>query len=287
MAAFFHPLAEVAKEGGVKAGGGEGVIDDLLEAIEVGGFATLEEIDEAGGEDVEVVRLFKKTVALADSGGFDGDVAEVFELADRFDDFFLGDANFGGAFFGVDFLPFPAGFSGCEEFAEEGFLFGVETVEEVFEVAGEGEFVGGVEGSGRFEEALEFEVGEESVDDEGADVVEAREFEGGDVELAGLVEEDAEDGAEGIGLRGVAIGEVGEGAEVIAAGEEFAVGPRAIPSGAADFLGVVFERFWEVVVVDGADVRLVDAHPEGDGGADDGDLAGHKGFLDFRAGLGS
>jgi len=33
---------------------------------------------------------------------------------------------------------------------------------------------------------------------------------------------------------------------------------------AAQFLGIVFEAFREVVVVDIADVRFVDSHPKGD-----------------------
>jgi len=217
------------------------VIDDLLKALEVGCFAALKELNEAICEDMKVVRFFKETVALADSGGFYGDVPEVFKIADGFDDFFLGFADGCGAFLGIDFLPFVSGFGGAKEFTKEVLTIGIESIEEVFEVAREGYFVSGVKWRGGFEEALKFEVSEEGVDDEGADVMRAGEFVSGDVELAGLVEKDAEDGAEGIGLWGVAVGEVGECAEVIAAGEEFAVGRVAIASGAADFLGVVFE----------------------------------------------
>lgn len=43
----------------------------------------------------------------------------------------------------------------------------------MFEIAGEGDFVGGVEGRGGFEKAFEFKVSEEGVDDEGTDVVRA------------------------------------------------------------------------------------------------------------------
>jgi len=34
-------------------------------------------------------------------------------------------------------------------------------------------------------------------------------------------------------------------------------------------------------VIDGADVGLVDAHSEGDGGADDGGFSLHEGFLNL------
>lgn len=102
-----------------------------------------------------------------------------------------------------------------------------------------------------------------------------------------MVEEDTEDGAESIGLRGVAVGKVSKGAEVVATSQKFAVGTVAIAPGAADFLSVVLERFGKVVVVNGTDVGLVDAHAEGDGGADDGDFTGHEGVLDLGADLGT
>ena len=287
VAAGCHFLAEVTEERLVETGGAEGAVDDFLKALKVGLFATLEEIDHALSESVEVVRLFKESITLPDSRRFDGDVTEVFEMANRFDDFFFGLSDGSGGCLGVDFKPFVAGFGGFKEFAKEGLASGVEAVEEMVQVAGEGDFVGGVEGGGRFEKALQFEVGQEGIDDERTNVVGAGEFISGDVELTGLVQEDAEDGAEGIGLRGIAVGEVGEGAEIVAAGQEFAVGLFAIAPGSTDFLGVVFERFREVVVIDGSNVRLIDAHAKGDGGANDRDLAGHEGVLDFGTGLGT
>lgn len=110
---------------------------------------------------------------------------------------------------------------------------------------------------------------------------------GRDVELSGLIEEDAQDGAEGIGLRSVSVGKIGECSEVVFAGQKFAVGRLAISPGSADFLGVVLERLGKVVVVDRADVSFIDAHPKGDGGADDGDLTGHEGILNLGPSFGA
>lgn len=278
---------EVREKRGVEAVGAQGVVNDLLEAGEVGVFAALEKVDEALGEGAEIVAFFEQLVTLAEAGGLDGEVAEVFEMGDGLDDFFARFVEGDGGFFGVDFLPLVAGLGGGEEFAEEGLAFFIESVQEMLEIAGEGHFVGGVKRGGRFEVAFELEVGEEGVDDEGADVVGAGEFVSRDVEFTGLVEEDAENGAEGLGLRGVAISEVGEGAEIVLAGQEFAVGRFSVAPGPANFLGVVFERFGEIEMVDRANVGFVDAHPEGDGGANHGDRAGHEGVLDFRARFGA
>ena len=61
---------------------------------------------------------------------------------------------------------------------------------------------------------------------------------------------------------------VGEGVE------EDGAGGLAIAAGAADLLVVGFDGAGERGVDDGADVGLVDAHAEGDGGDDDFELAG-------------
>ena len=53
-------------------------------------------------------------------------------------------------------------------------------------------------------------------------------------------------------------------------------GRSSIAAGSADFLDVVLESFGHVVVDDAADVRLVDAHPEGHSGDDDANFSGHE-----------
>ena len=61
----------------------------------------------------------------------------------------------------------------------------------------------------------------------------------------------------------------------------------AVAAGAADLLVVGFDGAGEGDVDDGADVGLVDAHAEGDGGDDDFELAGEEGALDAVAVAGS
>ena len=53
-------------------------------------------------------------------------------------------------------------------------------------------------------------------------------------------------------------------------------GGSSISTSSSDFLNVVLEGLWHVVVDDAADVRLVDAHPEGHRGHDHADFAGHE-----------
>lgn len=61
----------MTQERAIETGWAEGVVDDFLEALKVGFFAALEEVDEALGKSGEVVGLFEKTVALSDTGWFD------------------------------------------------------------------------------------------------------------------------------------------------------------------------------------------------------------------------
>ncbi len=66
--------------------------------------------------------------------------------------------------------------------------------------------------------------------------------------------------------------------------EEGAAG-CAIAAGATDFLVVAFEGAGKAGVNDGADVGLVDAHAEGDGGDDDFKLSALEGALHALAGF--
>ena len=68
--------------------------------------------------------------------------------------------------------------------------------------------------------------------------------------------------------------------------EEDGAGGQAIAAGAADLLVEGFDGGGERGVDDGADVGLVDAHAEGDGGDDDLELAGLEVALDALADAG-
>lgn len=46
----------------------------------------------------------------------------------------------------------------------------------------------------------------------------------------------------------------------------------AISAGSSDFLDVVFNTSWHVIVDHGLNVRLIDSHTEGNGAAQDSDL---------------
>ena len=257
------------------------MVDNFLEAGQIRGFPSFEKVDEPLRECFHIIRLIDQAIPLANSGRLHGDVSEVFEISNRLDDFLFGFSDLVGALLGVEFSPLVSGLSGGKELAKEGLPGGVKSIEEMFKISREANFVSGVEGTRGHEVAFEFQVGKKGVDDKGPDIMRPRKLIGRDIELAGLIEEDAQDGPEGIGLRGVTVGKVRKSAEIVAAGEEFAVGWFSVASGPANLLGVVLEGFREVEVVDGPDVRLINAHSKGDGGANDGDFSGHEVILDF------
>src|SRR5690606_28958608 len=86
-------------------------------------------------------------------------------------------------------------------------------------------------------------------------------------------------------FRGIAIDEVLQHAEAVATGQHQAVRGLAVAPGTADFLAVVLHRLGQIEVHHVADVTLVDAHAEGDGGDDALQLADHETTLDGLAHL--
>ena len=64
--------------------------------------------------------------------------------------------------------------------------------------------------------------------------------------------------------------------------EQHAIGRQPVAAGAAGFLIVALDVFRQVGVDHAAHVRFVDAHAEGDGGADDAGLVAEEGVLVAR-----
>ena len=77
----------------------------------------------------------------------------------------------------------------------------------------------------------------------------------------------------------VAVGEVVEHDPIVGAGQQFADRGPAVAASPARFLGVVFQRLGQVVVIHPADVGLVDAHAKRDRGDDRVGAASHEGIL--------
>ena len=73
---------------------------------------------------------------------------------------------------------------------------------------------------------------------------------------------------------------------VAGAEEQNAFARQTVAARAAGFLIIAFDVFRQIVVNDEAHVRLVDAHAEGDGGADHAHIVAQKKFLVFAAFLG-
>ncbi len=108
-------------------------------------------------------------------------------------------------------------------------------------------------------------------------------------EVVGVLEVGGEEGGDAGELGGGGVVALEEEVVHLAVGEgveEDGAGGQAVAAGAADLLVVGLDGGGEGGVDDGADVGLVDAHAEGDGGDDDFEFAGEEGGLDAVAGAG-
>ncbi len=112
------------------------------------------------------------------------------------------------------------------------------------------------------------------------------EFRAEDVRHLKFVGEGACDAGELGGYGVVALEEEVVHLAVGEAVEEDGAGGQAVAAGAADLLVEGFDGGGQGVVDDGADVGLIDAHAEGDGGDDDLELAREELALDALARLG-
>lgn len=188
-----------------------------------------------------------------------------------------------GGFGEFDREPAVAAFAGGEETREKLLSFGGVSGEDSFLRVMEADFVRRVKGADGFDDAVEFEVGENGFEDERTNVGRAREFVAADIEGIAATQEVIDEGADREFIRGITMNEILERDEVVGAGKGFAVGGKAVAARASDFLLVVFESFREIEMKDGADVRFVDAHAESDGSDDDIGFVAHEGVLGGRA----
>ena len=65
--------------------------------------------------------------------------------------------------------------------------------------------------------------------------------------------------------------------------KQYAFGRQSIAAGAAGFLIISLEVFWQIMMDHKPHIRFVDAHAEGNGGAHHTDLVANEGFLISRA----
>ena len=136
-----------------------------------------------------------------------------------------------------------------------------------------------VKGARGAEQAVEFEVGDDGLDDERADVRLLAEVVAAHVELLACAEHFSDERLDGARLGRVPEGEVFQRHGVVRTGEQFAQRGLSVAARAPDFLLIVFERFRQVEMDHAADVRLVDAHAERDGRDDDFAFAAHERLL--------
>ena len=282
-------FAEVAEEAAGDAAGGGGEIEDLREALGVAGFALGEKFGLVRGDGggVALGGVGAEAEAVAQAGGLLHDGAGFLQPGERFDEAVARFAEFLGGGFEFEREVFRAAPAGGEERGEEAAAVVVEAGEDGalgFQKLHLRALVKGARGA---EQTVEFEVGDDGLDDERADVRLLAEVVAAHVELLARAEHFSHERLDGRGLGRVAEGEVFQRHRVIRAGEQFAERGLAVAARAPDFLLIVLQRLRQVEMDDAADVRLIYPHAEGDGRHDDFTGAAHEGLLRRVAILGA
>ena len=154
-----------------------------------------------------------------------------------------------------------------DQAAQEAGTRRVEAVEHLVERAiGGAQTIARVERRSLPEHAVQLEIGEGRPEDERAQVVTNRQLVVGHGELGvhRLLEHVGEQTGQRLPRGRVAVGEVLERGHVVRTREQLARAFLPVPSGAPDLLRVRLEPLRQIVVVDVANVGLVDPHPERD-----------------------
>ncbi len=138
------------------------------------------------------------------------------------------------------------------------------------------ELEAGVERAGRPDHVFQLQVREQGADHKRPHVVLDAQFRDRHVEHRAPPEHVADQRRNRFGRGRIAVGEVLQDDHVAGTRQKFADRPFPVASGPADLLGVALQALGQIVVVDVADVGLVDAHSEGDRGHHDHPVRGHE-----------
>ena len=216
------------------------------------------------------------------------DAARLGQPAKRFHDAVPRPGQLGRGTIGIDRGPPRAAFAAVHQLSQEGLPVGRVSRQEGRLGLEQPKLIAGIERSQWPDDPAELQVGEHRLDHQRADVGRLCELVKRKVELALPLlrssagpgcrrhEQLAQELAQRLRRGRVAVGEVLERDQIVGAGQELADGGRTV---AARLLRVVRQGLRQVVVIDAADVGLVDAHAEGDRGDDRVDAAGHEGIL--------
>ena len=276
------PLAEVRNERRDLTALARHEADDLLDPLGLRPLAESEPLDQTIEELDRRAGPSEDRVALSGVSGPELDQAALLEVAERGDDAAALLAEHACRLLRVDARPDASRLAARDEAAQEVGALGVERADDVLERSvHRAEAVAGIERRSLPDETLQLQVRENRLQDERTYVEAPGELVLADRELRAVVvrEDLGEQALDRLPRGRIAVREALESGNVVGAREELAGRRRTVPPGPADLLRVRLEALGKIEVVDVADIRLVDAHPERDRGDDDVAARGHPPLL--------
>lgn len=274
-------FAEISDQPARDAAAGAREVENLREALRVAGFALREKsyLTRGDGGGVALRSVAAEAEAVAEARGFLRDGSGFLQPCERLHNAVarFAEALRGGFDFKREVLwPAP---SAAEKRIEEAAAFLIERGENRALALQKLHLRALVKCTGGAQQAVEFQISDDGLDDEWADVRLLREIVAAHVELLARAEHSSHKRLDGVRLGGVTEREIFQWDRVVRAREQFAVRRLAVATCAPDFLLIVFERLWQVEMDYAADVRLINAHAECDGRDDHLALAAHECLL--------
>ncbi len=286
MAARVDLLAEVRRQRRDLAAVVFHQLGHLPKPTDFVGLAAVGPLGELLDQCVDVGRGVHDSVAVSHAGGPHFQQLLLAEVVQRGDHPSPIAGEFGAHAVHVDVEPRPGLARPLEEARQERPPLAVEPREDLVGRRQRPKLVGRVERRAALDVAEQFEVRQQRARHQRPNVVTVGQRLEGDIELRPEREDLPHERVDRTGSGRVAVDEVLQRSQVVLAGEHLADRRLAVASGPADFLRVVLQALGQVVVIHVADVRLVDAHPEGNGGHHDPVVRGEEPVLDGCAGVG-
>ncbi len=136
------------------------------------------------------------------------------------------------------------------------------------------------------QDAFQLQIGDQRLDHQLADIVPLGQIVNADVELRALIQKLINERGDRFRFGRIAIAEVFQRDDVVGTGQHLANGRLTVAACPANFLHIAFSAFRQVVVIDSANIGLVDPHAEGDRGYHNHVVGRHERFLNLVAVIG-